>query len=201
MNKEKYKKYLNSEHWKHLRNLLAHQFHYTCQRCGEQIKHGHVHHFNYDNLYKEVIGKDVTYRCEECHFEKDHGEEPVDEDYGDWPTNNVELVRFLIFDTIEPFKIKNSQIISWLIEQRGNVMEAASSYLLLLKENGNRKKLIAVNKLMGLYNDNCVWGKMDVCKTYYEQESSSNKVTCCVSCIPNTNKQFPCEMEQQQCNG
>jgi len=62
-----YNKYLNSHHWrnkkaKYRRNLGEN---FKCSKCGT-AEHIHLHHTNYDRLYREKK-EDIVLLCEYCH--------------------------------------------------------------------------------------------------------------------------------------
>lgn len=67
-----YQAYLNSTHWKRLREKILNECDYTCQRCGEKKPRFmlQIHHRNYENVGNEER-KDILLVCEECH-RKEH---------------------------------------------------------------------------------------------------------------------------------
>lgn len=83
----KYKEYLQTPHWKQVREKALLFYGKKCHLCGSK-KQLNVHHNNYENLYRETLS-DVVVLCKACH-EKHHDkiQEPPDIDYGDytfWP--------------------------------------------------------------------------------------------------------------------
>ena len=65
-----YQMYLQSEHWKAIRNMALDRASYKCQKCGNQSDL-QVHHLSYDNLGHETYD-DVMVLCRDCHQEE-HG--------------------------------------------------------------------------------------------------------------------------------
>lgn len=66
MNKEEYRIYLQSDHWKKLRLLKISQVGYKCQDCGVQ-KNIQVHHIRYKKIYN-VKTNDLRVLCRDCHI-------------------------------------------------------------------------------------------------------------------------------------
>lgn len=60
------KDYINSKHWKILRDKIIHRDNNTCQVCGYYGSKLQVHHLTYDNLYKEKF-EDLATLCNDCH--------------------------------------------------------------------------------------------------------------------------------------
>lgn len=65
MTKEEYQKYLQSDHWRALRNLKLEQSGKECKICGSN-KEIEVHHLQYHNLYDVCLG-DLQVLCRYCH--------------------------------------------------------------------------------------------------------------------------------------
>ena len=65
MNKQQYKEYLNSEHWKKFRKE-TYSKRKRCQKCSSKKKLN-IHHITYVNIWKETQD-DVLVLCNECHF-------------------------------------------------------------------------------------------------------------------------------------
>jgi hypothetical protein len=65
MSKQEYIKYLNTEHWKTLRNKKVAEC-YRCFVCHNENSLV-LHHMNYNNLGKEE-DKDTVVLCNKCHF-------------------------------------------------------------------------------------------------------------------------------------
>lgn len=65
MNKQQYKEYLSSEHWKKFRKE-TYSKRKMCQKCTSK-KNLNIHHITYVNLWKETQ-EDVLVLCNECHF-------------------------------------------------------------------------------------------------------------------------------------
>lgn len=70
-NKEEYKVYLDSPHWKAIRKRLYREYEYKCAMCGSP-KNLNVHHITYDNLGEEK-DEDLTVLCQKCHSELHDG--------------------------------------------------------------------------------------------------------------------------------
>ncbi len=66
MTKEEYQIYLQSDHWKKLRQLKIDQVGYKCQDCGIQ-KDIQVHHINYRKIYNVKLN-DLRVLCRDCHI-------------------------------------------------------------------------------------------------------------------------------------
>lgn len=62
------KDYLNTKHWRKLRNVIYNKFQGKCQRCGkaEPSDHMNVHHMTYKRIGKESHS-DLMLLCEHCH--------------------------------------------------------------------------------------------------------------------------------------
>jgi hypothetical protein len=60
-----YKQYLQTEHWKEVRQFALNRAKYRCQTCSGQ-NNLNVHHNTYRSLWKEKA-TDVIVLCEECH--------------------------------------------------------------------------------------------------------------------------------------
>lgn len=72
--REKYEKYLSSKKWKEIREKIAKNKNYTCEKCQKKIYKGfHIHHLNYNNLGNEK-DSDLIFLCKNCH-EKIHNRE------------------------------------------------------------------------------------------------------------------------------
>ena len=63
--------YLKSPHWKFLSKIAYSTLGRVCKDCGA-TKNLHLHHLNYDNLWKENIQKDLVVVCKDCHAKR-HG--------------------------------------------------------------------------------------------------------------------------------
>lgn len=66
-----YKTYLESEHWKNIREKALKRDNYRC-KCGSRYRL-EVHHHNYSHRGEECEINDVETICHECH-EKTHRE-------------------------------------------------------------------------------------------------------------------------------
>lgn len=64
--KEAYAKYLNTDHWKMVREGALQYARNTCQVCGIKEVTLNVHHKTYKNLGKERMD-DLVVMCESCH--------------------------------------------------------------------------------------------------------------------------------------
>ena len=62
---KRYRKYLRSDKWKHVRNARLVRDKCRCQSCGIQ-SNLEVHHLTYKNVFKEHMN-DLTTLCEKCH--------------------------------------------------------------------------------------------------------------------------------------
>lgn len=62
----KYSKYLQTDYWGTVRNIMHELIGYKCEICGNE-NHIHVHHFNYGSIGEETIN-DLACICEECHI-------------------------------------------------------------------------------------------------------------------------------------
>ena len=60
-----YKKYLESDRWKFLREWVLKENKYTCQRCGKHATQ--VHHLSYSNIYTDEEVLDLIAICKPCH--------------------------------------------------------------------------------------------------------------------------------------
>jgi hypothetical protein len=67
---EQYEDYLESDEWKHRRELVIERAGGVCESCLER-RATQVHHVNYHSLYCEVLW-DLRAVCKECH-KKIHG--------------------------------------------------------------------------------------------------------------------------------
>jgi 5-methylcytosine-specific restriction endonuclease McrA len=76
-NKEKYLEYLRSDKWKKIAAKKRKGSKNKCQLCGNGKSILHVHHVNYDHVYKERLS-DLIVLCEKCH-KKFHSKEAKDE--------------------------------------------------------------------------------------------------------------------------
>ena len=65
MNKEEYRIYLQSDHWKKLRQLKLEQSGRQCKIC-ESKENIDVHHLQYHNIYDVCLG-DLQVLCRFCH--------------------------------------------------------------------------------------------------------------------------------------
>lgn len=75
-NKDKYKLYLKTKHWKSKKQEAYEFFGHKCYYCEQELNNRYnVHHLNYDNLWNEVAGKDIVLTCKSCHS-KQHGIKP-----------------------------------------------------------------------------------------------------------------------------
>ncbi len=63
---DRYKQYLKSGEWKHLRDKKLKQANYTCDGCGEQYRALEVHHTTYDRIGEELL-TDLAAFCPICH--------------------------------------------------------------------------------------------------------------------------------------
>lgn len=63
-----YAEYLNSEHWKNIRNLLLENTK-TCSKCKKEFSKSYlrIHHKSYKNLGNENINEDLQVLCNSCH--------------------------------------------------------------------------------------------------------------------------------------
>ncbi|HDZ15658.1 MAG TPA: hypothetical protein ENH60_12295 [Pricia sp.] len=61
-----YKHYQKTKHWSNLRSKALVFYNYECYICDKKYRL-QLHHINYENLGKEVIGKDVIILCWSCH--------------------------------------------------------------------------------------------------------------------------------------
>lgn len=68
---DRYKEYLNSGEWKHLRDKKLKQAKYTCDGCGEQYRPLEIHHMTYERIGNELL-TDLIALCTICH-KKAHG--------------------------------------------------------------------------------------------------------------------------------
>ena len=62
--------YLNSEEWKHKRQVVMDYYYWKCQKCGDFATD--LHHITYDNIFKEKF-EDLQPLCRSCH-KKEHYE-------------------------------------------------------------------------------------------------------------------------------
>lgn len=63
---ERYKEYLKSGEWKHLKGLKLKSSGHKCEGCGESGRVLDVHHNTYDRIGMELL-TDLTVYCQECH--------------------------------------------------------------------------------------------------------------------------------------
>ncbi len=69
-----HREYQKSDHWKSLKQKCLNYYNNICCLCGtESIIHKKhktftIHHLNYKNKFKEIIGSDVILICNSCHF-------------------------------------------------------------------------------------------------------------------------------------
>ena len=68
MNKEGYLLYLQSNHWKDVRNAAFSRAGFRCGECGDNTEI-QVHHLTYDNIGNEKPG-DLVVLCRTCHMLK-----------------------------------------------------------------------------------------------------------------------------------
>ena len=68
MTKEDYQIYLQSDHWKKLRQLKINHVGYKCQDCGNQ-KDIQVHHLKYRKIYNVKLN-DLLVLCRTCHVKR-----------------------------------------------------------------------------------------------------------------------------------
>ena len=68
-----YGEYLQTDHWREIREVVGYINHYHCEVCGKAIRmnEASVHHLNYKRLGCENMD-DVVFLCKDCH-EKVHG--------------------------------------------------------------------------------------------------------------------------------
>lgn len=66
MNKEQYRQYLKSPHWRRFRAMVYSLPGTRCRLCGTR-KGLNLHHLNYRCLWKEEV-HDVVVLCKPCHF-------------------------------------------------------------------------------------------------------------------------------------
>lgn len=70
--KEQYKEYIQSEEWRHKRQMIAYIHHYKCAKCGKictdkfNLNGFEVHHKTYANFMHEKVS-DLTFLCQRCH--------------------------------------------------------------------------------------------------------------------------------------
>ena len=67
---DRYKEYLKSGEWKHLKGKKLKQVNYTCEGCGTKGIELDVHHNTYDRIGMELL-TDLNAYCRMCH-EKIH---------------------------------------------------------------------------------------------------------------------------------
>ena len=65
MDKDNYREYLRSDHWKQVRNQQLEKYDNRCAVCGSR-DNLHVHHIDYSNLGREG-NPDLIVLCESCH--------------------------------------------------------------------------------------------------------------------------------------
>ena len=68
MTKEEYQIYLQSDHWKYLRNSKLRQVGYKCQECDSSQSKLDVHHLKYKNIFDVTLG-DLKVLCRACHYD------------------------------------------------------------------------------------------------------------------------------------
>jgi len=70
MNRQEYKDYLETEHWRTLRRLKIEEANQHCQLCGKGADRTttlHVHHNTYTRFpYRELLS-DLVVVCTQCH--------------------------------------------------------------------------------------------------------------------------------------
>lgn len=66
MTKEEYSEYLKSDHWQEVRQKRIEIDKHRCYLCNKAMGLN-VHHLRYDNLGREVVGKDLVTLCYKCH--------------------------------------------------------------------------------------------------------------------------------------
>ena len=70
---EQYAEYLESDHWRSLRQWALERASYRCQICNTSVLTLHVHHRTYARVGAELPG-DLIVLCSECHSTfHDHG--------------------------------------------------------------------------------------------------------------------------------
>lgn len=76
-NKDKYKLYLKTMHWLSKKQETYEFFNHKCYYCKQDVGNFryNIHHLSYDNLWNEVVGKDIVLVCKSCHS-KQHGIKP-----------------------------------------------------------------------------------------------------------------------------
>lgn len=68
MTKEEYREYLNTAHWKQVRNDIYKKRKKICYCCQKEINRLEVHHKTYERIGKERRG-DLVLVCPACHEE------------------------------------------------------------------------------------------------------------------------------------
>lgn len=69
-----HREYQKTEYWNKLKIKCLNYYNYMCCLCGTKTiihkKHKTftIHHLNYKNKFKEIIGSDVILVCNSCHF-------------------------------------------------------------------------------------------------------------------------------------
>ncbi len=64
----KYRRYLKSEKWKHIRNEVLVRDHCSCQECGNKKPPLQVHHKSYEFVFREKKNLNTLITlCEKCH--------------------------------------------------------------------------------------------------------------------------------------
>jgi 5-methylcytosine-specific restriction endonuclease McrA len=64
--KENYKQYLETSHWKDVREDKLKEAKYRCQLCGSIDAELHVHHNTYERIGNEEMS-DLIVLCKDCH--------------------------------------------------------------------------------------------------------------------------------------
>ena len=65
MNKESYRRYLRTPHWRNFKRRFYEKFEYRCIVCS--ARYGlHIHHLTYERLGHERL-EDAVYLCGNCH--------------------------------------------------------------------------------------------------------------------------------------
>ncbi len=70
--RQQYRSYQRTNYWNELRNKCFEYYNGKCADCNRsyEIVKMVIHHYNYDNLWNEIIGKDVKLICRGCHNKK-----------------------------------------------------------------------------------------------------------------------------------
>jgi len=62
----KYKEYLQSGEWKHIKSIKLKKANFTCEGCNEKNRVMEVHHLTYERIGMELL-TDLAVYCTECH--------------------------------------------------------------------------------------------------------------------------------------